>query len=225
MREGKAPIWTRLLRVYREKGPDGVWFGGLSLVGYRRLVLLERRLDKPVPEISPRVEAEIRPLSRKDEAAYENFGQGGAGIFRKRLERGHQCWGAWCSGSLRHVVWAASSEAWVEYLSCRLLLDDGVAYIYRAFSQPEYRGLGLGPATGAQCLRALQAQGHTVVLAAVLPDNPWAFPPWFKIGFRRIGVVRALRPGRQPWIFVRFDHGAGAQTRWKFERSQGQAPP
>ncbi len=222
MHEGKSPIWTRLLRVYREKGPGGVWFGILSLVGYRRLVLLERRLDEPVPEISPRVEAEIRPLRRDDDRAFEALGQGDAGVFRNRLDGGRQCWGAWCSGSLRHAVWAASSEVWVEYLSCWLLLHNGVAYIYRAFTQPEYRRLGLGPATVAQCLRDLQLKGHSVVVVAVLPDNPWAFSPWFKIGFRRIGVVRAFGAGSQPRISVRLDRGARAEARWRFEGSCGQ---
>ena len=225
MAAGKAPVWTRLLCVHREKGALGVWFGTLSLAGYRRLVLLEKRLDEPVPEISPPVGAGIRLLQRDDEAAFVALGQGDAGVFRDRFDRGHQCWGAWCSGFLRHVAWVAFTEVWVEYLSCRLLLDDDVAYTYRAFTHPEYRRLGLGPATQAACLKALHGQGHTLALVAVLPDNPWAFPPWFKVGYRRIGVVRALGTGRHPWIFVRLDRGAGAEARWRFEGPRGQTPP
>ena len=218
MAAGKAPVWTRLLRVHREKGPLGVWFGALSLAGYRRLVLLERRLVEPLPEIAPRARVEIRPLAHDDEAAFEALGQGGASVFRDRLGRGHQCWGAWCSGSLRHVVWVAFGEVRVEYLDCRLSLDDDVGYLYRAFTQPEYRGLGLGPAAAAECLKALHRHGRRGVLAAVLPDNPEAFRPWFKLGFGRVGVVRTFGTGRRR-ISVRFDRAAGAQARWRFERA------
>jgi hypothetical protein len=206
MVDGKAPVWTRMRRVYREKGLGGVWFGGLSLVGYRRLVLMERRLDEPVPEISPRVDVEIRPLGREDEAAFAALGQGDADVFRDRLARGHECWGAWCSGSLRHVSWVAFGEAWVEYLRCRLLLDDGVGY------------------RGSKFMKAMQKQGRTALLAAILPDNPGAFAPWLKMGLRRIGVVRAIGAGPRPRIFVRLDRAAAAPLRWRFERAGWQEP-
>lgn len=224
MVEAKAPMWARMLRVYREKGLGGVWFGGLSLVGYRRLVLMERRLDEPVLEISPRVDVEIRPLGREDEAAFAALGQGDAGVFRDRLARGHECWGAWCSGSLRHVSWVAFGEAWVEYLRCRVLLDDGVGYSYRAFTHPEYRQLGLATARGTVFMKALQTKGRTALLAAILPDNPGAFAPWLKMGLRRIGVVRAIGAGPRPRIFVRLDRGAAAPVRWRFERAGWQEP-
>ena len=216
--EDKAPIWLRAARVYREKGPAGVWFGALSHVGYRRLVLLENRLDEALPRCEPRIEAEMRPLRREDEAAFESLGQEDPGVFRRRLELGHRGWGAWCSGQLRHVVWFAFREVWVEYLRGRLVLDDGVAYAYRAYTEPPYRRLGLGPATQTLCLQALRGQRHRVVLAAVLPDNPWAFPPWIKVGYRRIGVARALGTGERPRILLRLEHGPGTSPGWRFER-------
>ena len=225
MDEGRRPIWTRLSRVVREKGPVGAWFGLLSKIGYRRLVLLERRLDEPLPEIVPRVEAEIRRLGPDDRADFEALGQGDASVFRERLERGHHCWGAWCSGSLRHIAWIAFGETRVEYLNCRLRLNDDVAYIYRAFTHPEYRRLDLGPARQAACLTALRGQGYTAAIAAVLPDNPWASASWHKVGYRRIGVVRALGTGRQPRIYTRLDRAAGVEARWRFERSRATTSP
>jgi GNAT superfamily N-acetyltransferase len=225
MAQDKPPLRIRLARVYREKGLRGIWFGALAGMGYRRLELLERRFDVPVPEILPRVEAEIRRLQREDERAFEALGQGDASVFRARLEHGDQCWGAWCSGSLRHVSWIAFRDVWVEYLRCRLLLDDGVAYIYRLFTEPEYRRLDVARATLAACLKALHDQGCTVALAVVLPDNPWALYRWSKVRFRRIGVVRALGTGQRPRIFVRLDRGAGAEVHWKFKRSPSPLRP
>jgi len=224
MAQGKAPVWVRLLRVYGEKGLGGVWFGTLSRVGYRRLVLLERLLDKPVAPVSPRADVEVRLLRRDDEAAFEALGQGDAAVFWSRLEAGHQCWGAWCSGGLRHVAWLAFREVHVEYLRCRLLLDDDVAYVYRAFTQPPYRRLGLGPATQAMCLRTLHEQGCRLVLAAVLPDNPWAYPPWLRVGYRRIAVVRALGAGRWRRILVSLDGRSDSPAGWRFERPRDDEP-
>lgn len=224
MTESKAPIWVRAARVYREKGLGGVWFGALSRVGYRRLVLLERRLDEPTPSRPPRTDAEIRPLQPADEAAFEALGQCDPGVFRHRLGLGHQCWGAWVSKRLRHVAWLASGQAWVEYLRCRLSLDDGVLYAYNAYTDPAYRTLGLSAARQSVWLPVLRRQGHKLVLAAILPDNPAALPPCLKVGYRRIGVVRAIGAGRRPRVFVHLDRGQGLPTGFRFERALREAP-
>ncbi|HVN76286.1 MAG TPA: hypothetical protein VMT19_08225 [Thermoanaerobaculaceae bacterium] len=224
MTTGKAPLWVRAGRVYREKGASGVWFGALSLVGYRRLVLLAVRLDAPAPVWQARVDAEIRPLLPADEAAFEALGQGDARVFRERLALGHQPWGAWSAGALRHVVWVGVGSAWVEYLRCQVSLGVGVAYAYRAYTEPPYRGLGLGPATQSACLAALRADGFVASLAGVLPDNPWAFAPWLKVGYARIGVVRAFGAGRRPLVAATFRRGAGLRTGFRFERALRGAP-
>jgi GNAT superfamily N-acetyltransferase len=225
MADGKAPVWVRLVRVYREKGLGGVWFGVLSRIGYRRLVLLERRLDEPVIPVGARVQAEIRLLGPDDEASFVALGQEDAVVFRKRLEAGHLCWGAWCSGRLRHTRWYAFRGTYVEYLRCRLLLDDQVSYMYRSFTQPEYRGLGLAPATGSVCLPALRELGCRLVLAGVVPDNNAAFPSALRVGYRRIGVVRAVGAGRRPAIVVSLDRRSSTPAGWSFERLRADAPP
>ncbi len=215
----KAPLWNRLLRVYREKGPGGVWFGALSKVGYRRLVLLERRLDEPVTGRSARAEVRIRLLAPGDEAAFVELGQGDAEVFRQRMEQGHECWGAWCAGGLRHVAWIGFRDVEVEYLACRLLLADRHAYVYRAYTEPAYRRLGLGPAAHSLSLRDLQRRGFERSLAAVLPDNPWAYPPWLAVGYRRAGAVRAIGCGARPHVLVAHGSPAAAPPGWRFVRA------
>jgi len=231
MAERNTPLWVRVGRVYREKGPFGVWFGALSKLGYRRLVLLEASLEEPVPRFSPRVEAEIRPLVPEDESAFVALRQDDSGMFGQRSHLGHECWGAWVSGRLRHVAWSGLGQARVEYLRCRLVLDERVAYAYRAYTEPAYRGLGLCSATQSACLSALRARGYRLGVAGVLPDNPGAFAPWLRVGYRRFGVVRALGAGRRPRVFVRLDQGGGVTRGWRFERSsdnelrEGPDPP
>ncbi len=218
MAGGKPPVWVRAARVYREKGAGGVWFGALSKVGYRRLVMLEASLARPVPRLTPRADAEIRPLGPADAEAFAALGQGDAGVFARRAALGHECWGAWIAGRLCHVAWSARAEAWVEYLRCRVVLGDGVVYAYRAYTEPAYRGLGLGTAIQSASLAALRGRGMRSVVAGVLPDNPWAFTPWLRNGFVRVGVARALG-GARPLLFARLGRGADSGGGWRLERS------
>ncbi len=225
MPKGKPPMLARARGVYREKGVAGLWFGTLSKAGYRRLVLLEKRLDEPTPQWSPGVEAKIRPLLPADETAFEALAQCQPGAFRHRLGLGHQCWGAWVSGQLRHFAWLARGEAWVEYLRCRLSLDDGVLYSYNAYTDPGYRELGLSAARQSACLPSLRAQGQRAVLAAVLPDNPWGLPNCLKLGYRGIGIVRAIGLGPRPWVFARIDRARAPGPGFRFERALRASRP
>jgi RimJ/RimL family protein N-acetyltransferase len=223
--KGKGPILPRLRRVHQEKGAGGVWFGALSRMGYRRLVLLERRLDEPIVRLLPRIAAEIRPLRPEDEGEFLSLGQEDAGVFRTRLEAGEGGWGAWCRGGLRHTRWCAFREAEVKYLNARLLLEAGIAYSYRSFTQPEYRGLGLAPATSFACLQALHDRGYETALAAVLPDNPWAVTVALKAGYRRVGVLRAVGPAGRPWLIASHDGRSTARRGWSIARSRSGDPP
>ncbi len=225
MAEGKPPVWIRAARVYREKGGGGVWFGVLSKAGYRRLVLLEASLAELAPTIRPRVEAEIRRLGPGEGAAFAALGQGDEGVFAERAALGHECWGAWVSGRLRHVAWCGFGRAWVEYLRCRVELDEGVAYTYRAYTEPASRGLALGSATQSVCLADLRGRGQRAAVVGVLPDNPWAFTPWLRTGFRRVGVVRSLGPGARPLVWVRYDGGVSPARGWRFERARTGEDP
>ena len=213
----KAPLVARLWRVYREKGVAGFWFGALRHAGYRRLMLLERTVGDPLPNLAARVDATIRPLGLDDEAAFAALGQEDPREFARRLESGHQCWGAWVSGALRHVQWLALREAWIEHLGCRLRLHDGVLYVYRAFTQPEFRGAGLAPATHCRGLDAMREQGCTLALCGVAPGYRPALVPWLKVGYRPIGFASTFGSARGRLLRVRLGPGAPASRGWTIE--------
>lgn len=222
MTEDNPAVWARMLRVFREKGVGGVWFAIAARAGYRRLVALERRLDEPPIQVLPETESEIRQLRYDDEAAFAALGQEPAGVFRKRLDGGHRCWGAWCAEGLRHVEWLAFHEAWVEYLGCRLILASDVVYVYRAFTQPQFRGPGLTQATQAACLPVLRQQDCRLALCAVLPENPWAFSPSLKVGYRRVGVISSLGFGGRRLSRVRLDGGGREAAGWRLAGAVGE---
>ncbi len=197
MANGGSSLRLRVARVYREKGMAGVWFGALTRVGYRHLALLERRPEAPIPRVPVRARTEVRPLDRDDETEFVALGREDARAFRARLEGGQVCWGAWNSGGLRHVQWVASREAWIEDAGCRLLLDEGVVYVSRAYTDPAYRGIGLAPATEIARLHAMRERGGTLSLGVVVPENRAVVSLWLKLGWRRIGFIRSLRVGRR----------------------------
>jgi hypothetical protein len=210
-----------VVRVYREKGLAGVWFGALARAGYRRLVVLERSLDPPFHAPAPRVVAEIRLLAAGDEGAFAVLGQLSAAAFRAQLERGRECWGAWVDGALRHVEWLAFTDAWVEHLQCGLLLAREVAYVFRAFTEPRFRGLALAQATQAACLPMLRERGFRLAVCAVVPENPWALTPWLRAGYRRTGVLHSLVLGRRRWAGFRPDRATAAARGWKVDPGAG----
>ncbi len=183
------PLHARLRDLWHSQGAAGVWFTALALSVYRRMLLLERPLDEPIPEYVPRVAAEIRPLTAADEIDYGKLQPHDARRFLTRMELGHQCWGAWCEDGLRHVCWVAFREAWIDYLARPLPLAQGEVYSYGLFTHPGWRGLGLSPARTTRYMSALRAQGYRRVLTAVLPENRMAQSPLLKAGYGRIGVI------------------------------------
>jgi GNAT superfamily N-acetyltransferase len=199
-----SSLWRRLRNVWCELGPRGVWFGVLAHTIYRRLALLERQLEGALPDYRPRVEAEIRCLGPADELAYYALRpRDDASLFRRRLDRADQCWGAWCEGELRHVGWIATKEAWIRHLDRSFRLAEEEAFTYGAFTHPDWRGLGLQPARQAVCLRALHDRGYRRAFCTVLPESRAAFSSLSKVGYQRIGVIGYVGLGRWRWSFYR----------------------
>jgi len=203
--------------MYGEKGLAGFWYAALGRAGYRRLLLLERRLDEALPLPAADDATWVRPLRREDEDGFVALGQEGAATFRGRLEQGHQGWGAWRAGELLHAQWLATGEAWIEHLGCRVHLGDGVAYVYRAFTAPPWRGAGLTSAVHARALAEMRERGSTLALCGVAPGNRPALSPWLRLGYRRVGFARTFGAGRQRRLRVRAAPGSGASLRWRLE--------
>ncbi len=215
MTEERPALWRRVFRLRRARGFGGVWFAALARGGYRRLLIFSKALADPGPPIVARVQAEIRPLRRDDEGAFAALGQEAVEVYRRRLEGGHECWGAWCGGELRHIAWVAFGEAWVEYLGCRLILADDVAYLYRAFTARGYRGLGIAKARWAVCQESLRARRIRLGLCAVVPENREAISTWLDVGYRRVAIARSVGVGRLRRVWLRLD-GGGAPDGWRF---------
>lgn len=153
---------------------------------YRRLFLLERLLDEPLPDFPLPPGVAIERLGPDDLDAYAAFrpGQGRAACER-RLAAGHWCYATRCAGGIVGAVWLAAGWGSIE------------VYTYDLYTAPAVRGLGLTRASRVPHLRLLRALGYRRVLASVSPDNHAAWALQAAVGFRRIAQMGYVGIG--PW--------------------------
>ena len=160
-----------------------LWFRMLGEIGYRRVVVLERRLDGELPEVAARLPVRIALLTPADLEALCPLPSGSSRpSIRRRLEQGHQCFIVWHEGEIVHAGWAATRQAWVDYLGCAFPLGPGDVYQYDSFTAPAFRGLDLAGARVAWMARFFRDAKARRLLAVVWPENTTAFRPLEKAG-------------------------------------------
>ena len=184
------------------------WFRALNKIGYRRLFVFETRLARTPSRMQPKVKAAIRRLRAEDKSDFTVLFPGKTALFRQRLTRGRQCWGAWCDGSLRQVIWTATGEAEIDYLGCRLVLSRQEFYTFEAWTHPAWRRLGLHQATKTTCYQAFFDKGFRRGLAAVLPENRPSIAALNQLGSRKIGRLVSIGWGRWRRCFYRPEAGS-----------------
>ena len=191
--EGGSGRITRAFRTVRKRGPVNLWFRMLGEIAYRRVEVLECRLDAELPEVAARVPVRIALLTSADLEHFSRFRpEVELSIVRRRLEQGHQCFIVWHGGEIVHAGWAATRQAWVEYLGCEFPLDPGDVYQYDSFTAPAFRGLDLAGARVAWMTRFFRNAKARRLLAVVWPENTAAFRPLEKAGYRRCGWLRVI---------------------------------
>jgi len=108
---------ARAFRTVRKRGPVNLWFRILGEIAYRRVAVLECRLDGELPEVAARVPVRIALLTPADLEAFSRLRRDlEPSTIRSRLDQGHQCFIVWHEGEIVHAGWAATRQAWVEYL-------------------------------------------------------------------------------------------------------------
>ena len=193
-----------------------LWFRGLSRARiYRRLIIRERLLSQPFPEVPARVPVRVSLLAAGEIDAYMAFrpDQSIAEV-RRRLDEGQQCFVAWHDRQIIHAAWAVTGRARIEYLSTEIALAPDEVYSYDVFTSPAFRGLGVAPARMLETIRYFRDRGYRCQLSAILPENSPGLRPGEKIGGRiRIGVIGYV--GLGPWrhVFCRMERGASPPGR------------
>jgi len=188
----------RVAEVLRDEGVSGLWSKLVDRANvYRRIIIIERPLTEPVPNVMPALPVVFDLLSKAGVADYIQFRpEADPSEISRRLDRGHWCFLVRFNGRIVHACWAAACPAWIEYLSHRIGARGGDTYLYDALTLPSFRGKKLAPATHAEMMRYFARAGFQRTLAVILPRNEAAFRYVKKVGWRRNGAVGYIKLGR-----------------------------
>lgn len=144
------------------------------LVRWQTMVVTERDLSLPVPEVRLRIPAEIRFLSRLEisrfRPVFEDQGLTWT-MIRRRLDRGDLCVGGLSGDVLLYFIWVTFTEAWIPEFRASFLLKAREVYAYNAVTLPEVRGNYLHPAGTAFVMREARARGCRLYLDYIHTDN------------------------------------------------------
>jgi GNAT superfamily N-acetyltransferase len=199
----------RAFAALRDEGLKSFWFKLLSEFGYRRLLLLERMLAQPVPELAPGLPVRIEVLKECELDEYLAFRpETVRARVIDRLASGHLCFVARHEGRVVSACWTATQRAWTEFLGCEIELAADEVYLFDSFTLPAYRGQGIAPALCLHELRHFQQAGYRRVIRATTPENKPALRAHAKTGFRPGGMIARVKIG--PWQRV-------FQRRWNGE--------
>ena len=189
--------FRRAVLTLRGEGARSFWFKLLAQVGYRRLMLLERLLDWPVPEFTPSLSVEVTQLAESELDEYIEFRPD---TVRRhaiaRLRAGQMCFVARHDRRIVAAGWIAFPPIGLSYLGCPLDMAPGDVHIYDKFTQPAYRGHGISNALRMHHLRYLQRAGYRRVIVAVLPENASSLRDILKGGYRPCGMIFRIKVGR-----------------------------
>jgi hypothetical protein len=189
----------RVLEVLREEGASGLWWRGLGVTVYRRLLIVSRRIGEGPREEPTAGELEFGWLDQGELGAYGRLRPGMREEAARRLRAGQRCFVGRRSGELVHARWFARGEAEMPYLGLAFELPEGVAYVYDVFTAPASRGARIS-AAAPRFERIVREHGTEVILGTVMPGNAQGLGLVRGAGYEPLGTIGSLRlgPVRKP---------------------------
>jgi hypothetical protein len=200
----------RAITVLRDEGFASFWFKLIGELGYRRMLVVEYRLDDPIPEFTARLAVRNDLLKERDVDAYLAFRPESDRLeIMNRLRSRQLCFVAWDAGRIVSACWTAVRPIRIEYLGCETELADGDAYLYDKFTCPAFRGHRIANAVRVYQLRYLREAGYRRAIGALVPENKTSMRENARGGFRPVGVIGRFKIGpwqrnfRRPWETAR----------------------
>ena len=208
-----APKLSRLSRravaIVRYTGARGLWFAALGELGYRRLAIRECLLDKPFPNTPAKIPLRFELLRQEQIDGYIAFRpDSDPEMVRRRLAADNSCFVARHNDKIISARWAATGIVQCDYLFRGYPLAPDEAYLYDAFTAPEWRGKGVFPALTSEMHRHYRAIGIRRSLCFTGPEN---YPAMIAdTGYRRIGTTGYIGIGKFRRHFSRVRKGERA---------------
>ncbi|MCB1278756.1 GNAT family N-acetyltransferase [Prosthecobacter sp.] len=196
----------RVWRVARHEGWRSFFVRSVAAFGYRRLILLQRSLNEPFPELRASLPLVIDWLDSEAEADYKELVYGTPdGKVADRLQQGDRCLTARVDGKLAAVMWASTGSARLGFLDLRMPLEPGDVYLNGAFTSPAFRGHSIAPVLSVEMLRRFHESGFQRAVRATVPGNEPALRAHAKAGFAPYAVIGRFKLGSwrrdfcRPW--------------------------
>jgi GNAT superfamily N-acetyltransferase len=181
-----------------------LWLKVLGETVYRRMVIVERRLDEPIVDIVPRVPIEIALLKEGAVDEYRRFRpQDSLDDVHRWLCAGRVCFVARHEGRIVHTCWVSRGPTWIDYLAFELPLGQDEVCACASFTAPAFRGLDIAPARLTHTLRYLRDAGYSRMVSLVVHGNRASLHYSMHGGYRVIGTVSRITLGPGKWIVTR----------------------
>jgi ribosomal protein S18 acetylase RimI-like enzyme len=173
------------------------------LTGFKRIECLQLLRLKPEALSTPQQQAfdkllfrkpsfECRPVTRRElEAAAQPENELDPAFIAEALEKGHDCFGVFDNTRLISYAWY--SAAILDGYS--VTFPPNFVYLYKAFTHPDYRGMGLNRMAVRSAASTYFKLGFTGLLCNVYADNLSSLKSFRRMGFEWFGGVSYFRPG------------------------------
>lgn len=191
-----SKILQRTAEVLRDEGIKSLWFKVLGETVYRRVALMERRVDEPIAEMTPSVPLTVNLLTEAEVDEYLAFRpEANSAEIRRRLQSKHWCFVARHEGRMVYVCWAATHRIRIDYLAREIQLATDEVYVYETFIASEFRGRNVAAVPYTQMLRYFRDAGYQRVVTVIVPENTPALRLAQKVGVRQFGIMGYMKFG------------------------------
>ena len=211
----------RAFEVLRREGVGSLAMRVLGETFYRRMIVMERPFDPPIPRVEPKIALEFSPLEVDEVDEYLAFRpDADRDETIARLRRRHVCYLARHEGRIATACWIATERAWVEYLGAWIRVACGVGYLYELYTPPAFRGKNIARAMFPEIFDYFRGVCPPCVIAAFHPENRIQLV-FARLGFRVVGTVHVLALG--PWRRLRRHDAPGEPPATSFHVTKDEA--
>jgi GNAT superfamily N-acetyltransferase len=170
---------------------------------HRRFLIVARSLTEPLPDLTPKIELEIRLFELADLDFVRQIDRPSeARACARRLERGHTGFLASHQGQVVGYAWACT-EVNPSLERVQLSLAHGDVLCVDAYTTPAFRGKGVQTALALARCRVFRDRGFLRAIAYIESRNHPSLAVWRKIGGQAAGQIDFQRIG--PWRRVRYN--------------------
>lgn len=155
-------------------------------------IFFEKMLDDEGFKTEPKVDIDVRIIQRDDFLRILNKLKLDINI-EENYRTADLCAIAEIDGDLVHIRGVKLNWAYVGAIERTIRLSSDSAYLYGAYTVPEYRGLGIAPKVTEKIFCHLNQRGIRKVYACIQSNNYPSLRYAHKVGYRKIGTVTFIK--------------------------------